>query len=71
MHYYLRAGILVKVTAILMASVVRPLRREFYVAACLFYHLPKLEASFLHELVHVVIHFIGKLILCSILRVLY
>ena len=33
LHYYLRAGILVKDTAILMASVVRPLRREFYVAA--------------------------------------
>ena len=33
LHYYLRAGILVKDTAILMASVVRPLGREFYVAA--------------------------------------
>ena len=33
LHYYLRAGILVKDTAILMASVVRPLRREFYGAA--------------------------------------
>ena len=33
LHYYLRAGILVKDTAILMAIVVRPLRREFYVAA--------------------------------------
>ena len=33
LHYYLRAGILAKDTAILMASVVRPLRREFYVAA--------------------------------------
>ena len=33
LHYYLRAGILVKDTAILMTSVVRPLRREFYMAA--------------------------------------
>ena len=33
LHYYLRAGVLVKDTAILMASVVRPLRREYYVAA--------------------------------------
>ena len=33
LHYYLRAGILVKDTTILMASVVRPLRRKFYVAA--------------------------------------
>ena len=32
LHYYLGAGILVKDTAILMTSVVRPLRREFYVA---------------------------------------
>ena len=32
-HYYLHPGILVKDTAILMASVVRPLRRKFYVAA--------------------------------------
>ena len=33
LHYYLRSAILVKDTAILMASVVRPLRRKFYVAA--------------------------------------
>ena len=33
LHYYLRAGILVKDTATLKASVVRPLRREYYVAA--------------------------------------
>ena len=33
LHYNLRADILVKDTAILMAIVVRPLRREFYVAA--------------------------------------
>ena len=33
LHYYLRAGILVKDTAILMAIVVRPLRRVYYVAA--------------------------------------
>ena len=33
LHYYLRAGVLVKDTAILMTSVIRPLRREFYVAA--------------------------------------
>ena len=33
LHYYLRSGILVKDTAILKASVVRPLRREYYVAA--------------------------------------
>ena len=33
LHYYLRAAILVKDTAILMASVVCPLRREFCVAA--------------------------------------
>ena len=108
LHYYLRSGILVKDTAILMATVVRPLRRKFYVAASsprlrcwpvgdvifkrfaitsnrsgkkkivitkigsfitlwskspnlsvfvFFYHLPKLEASFLYELVHVAIHF--------------
>ena len=114
---------LVKDTAILMASVVRPLRREYYVAAssprlrcrpvgdvifkriaitsnrsgkklvinklCSFITLwskspnlsvfvlfttcrsQKLEASFLHELVHAAIHFIGKLRLRSILRVLY
>ena len=32
LHYYLHSGILVKDTAILKASVVRPLRRECYVA---------------------------------------
>ena len=33
LHCYLRPGILVKDTAVLKASVVRPLRRKFYVAA--------------------------------------
>ena len=43
-----------------------------FICFCLFYHLPKLEASFLHELVPVAIHFfISKLILRLILRVLY
>ena len=42
-----------------------------FICFCPFYHLPKLEASFLHELVHAPIHFIGKLRLRSILRVLY
>ena len=28
-----------------------------FICFCPFYHLPKLEASFLHELVHVAIHF--------------
>ena len=42
-----------------------------FICFCPFHHLPKLEASFLHEVLHVAIHFIGKLILRSILRVLY